>query len=153
MCGQGEIWRGKRMSLILDHVNGVSNDHRLGNLRILCPNGAATLETHCARKLRRPPLIKTCPGCGQRFEAERPARKYCSRECVRRTGGPGGVPGVARPETRKVARPPYGRLVEEVERTSYVAVGRKYGVSDDAVREWIRQYEREPQHRGEREAA
>lgn len=27
--------------------------------------------------------------------------------------------------------------------TSYLAVGRKYGVSDNAVRKWVRFYERE----------
>jgi hypothetical protein len=26
MCDQGEIWRGKHMALILDHINGVRND-------------------------------------------------------------------------------------------------------------------------------
>jgi transposase-like protein len=31
----------------------------------------------------------------------------------------------------------------EIEATSYVAVGRKYGVSDNAIRKWVRQYERE----------
>src|SRR5215210_1818451 len=36
MCGQGEIWRGRRMALILDHANGVRNDNRLENLRIVC---------------------------------------------------------------------------------------------------------------------
>jgi hypothetical protein len=36
--------------------------------------------------------------------------------------------------TRKVERPPYGELMEEIEATSYLAVGRKYGVSDNAVR-------------------
>jgi len=50
---------------------------------------------------------------------------------------------------RKVHRPPYKQLLEEIESTSYVAVGRKYGVSDNAVRKWVRFYER--QH--EREAA
>jgi hypothetical protein len=35
MCGQGELWRGRRLSLsrrlslILDHGNGVSDDHRV----------------------------------------------------------------------------------------------------------------------------
>jgi hypothetical protein len=46
-CGQGEIWRGKRISLILDHINGINNDNRLENLRIVCPNCNATLDTHC----------------------------------------------------------------------------------------------------------
>jgi hypothetical protein len=34
MCGQGERWRGRRMSLVLDHINGVHDDHRLENLRM-----------------------------------------------------------------------------------------------------------------------
>ena len=33
--------------------------------------------------------------------------------------------------------------VSEVQATSCVAVGRKYGVSDNAVRKWVRQYRRE----------
>ena len=31
----------------------------------------------------------------------------------------------------------------EIAETSYVAVGRRYGVSDNAIRKWVRQYERE----------
>ena len=49
LCGQGEQWHGARMSLILDHINGVADDNRLENLRIVCPNCAATLDTHCGR--------------------------------------------------------------------------------------------------------
>lgn len=47
MCGQGEIWKGKKISLILDHINGINNDNRLENLRIVCPNCNAALPTHC----------------------------------------------------------------------------------------------------------
>ena len=32
--------------------------------------------------------------------------------------------------------------VEEVERVGFLAVGRKYGVSDNAIRKWIKAYER-----------
>ncbi len=31
-------WRGKRLVLHVDHVNGINNDNRLPNLRFLCPN-------------------------------------------------------------------------------------------------------------------
>jgi transposase-like protein len=33
--------------------------------------------------------------------------------------------------------------MREIEATSYVAIGRKYGVSDNAIRKWVHQYERE----------
>lgn len=49
-CGQGEIWRGLKMSLILDHKNGDRYDYRLENLRIVCPNCNSTFPTHCRGK-------------------------------------------------------------------------------------------------------
>jgi hypothetical protein len=52
LCGQGEEWVGKKMSLILDHINGVNNDNRIENIRIVCPNCNATLDTHCGKKIR-----------------------------------------------------------------------------------------------------
>jgi len=42
---------------------------------------------------------------------------------------------------RRVQRPPYSRLKEEVESLGYRAVGRKYGVSDNSIRKWLRFYE------------
>ena len=45
----------------------------------------------------------------------------------------------------KSGRPPYHQLMRELEETSYSAVGRKYGVSDNAIRKWVRAYEREMQ--------
>jgi hypothetical protein len=49
-CGQNENWNGEHISLILDHINGDNSDHRIENLRILCPNCNATLPTHCRKK-------------------------------------------------------------------------------------------------------
>lgn len=38
-------WLDSPIALELDHVNGVSNDHRLENLRLLCPNCHALTPT------------------------------------------------------------------------------------------------------------
>lgn len=51
--------------------------------------------------------------------------------------------GKPRPDNRKVERPSRAKLMAELEATSYCAVGRKYGVSDNAVRKWVRFHERD----------
>lgn len=136
LCGQGEQWRGQRMALILDHINGVPNDHRLKNLRIICPNCAATLATHCGRKNKRPEVA--CDRCGSTFQPKYRSQRFCTRDCgVRYERDKSEA-------ARKVARPPYAQLMRELAATSYSAVGRKYGVSDNAVRKWVRFYEGEP---------
>jgi hypothetical protein len=49
-CGQGEDWRGKKFSLILDHIDGDRENNTIENLRIVCPNCNACLDTHCRKK-------------------------------------------------------------------------------------------------------
>jgi len=44
ICGL-TMWNGKSLTLHMDHINGVSNDHRLENLRFLCPNCHQQTET------------------------------------------------------------------------------------------------------------
>jgi hypothetical protein len=139
LCGQDEVWRERRMALILDHINGVADDNRLENLQIVCPNCAATLDTHCGRQNRRPEVRRTCPHCGKEFVATDPRRRYCSRYCGRRWDRH----AVPRPGARRVERPPYEALLEEIAATNWSAVGRRYGVSDNAVRKWVRAYEAE----------
>jgi hypothetical protein len=143
-CGQGEIWRGARLALILDHVNGVPDDNRLENLRIVCPNCAATFSTHCGRKNQLPVEARVCLRCGEAFDPKYASQRYCSSACGSRWDRRGrSIPGA-----RRVQRPPYEQLMAEIEATSYSAVGRKYGVSDNAIRKWVRAYEREREDGG-----
>jgi hypothetical protein len=142
MCGQDEIWHGRPMGMILDHINGVRDDHRLENLRIVCPNCAATLDTHCGRKNRVEKAKRSCHRCGGSFVPGRPQQRYCSRECGMRWDR-SRLRGTPKPSLRRASRPPYDQLLAEIEATSYCAVGREYGVSDNAVRKWVKFYERE----------
>jgi Zn finger protein HypA/HybF involved in hydrogenase expression len=124
-CGQGETWRGKRMSLILDHKNGIHSDYRLENLRIACPNCNSTFPTHCGKNKAK----RKCVDCSIKITHK---GKYC-RGCYQKynTGGGNKIP----------ERPSYQELKLKVEQYGYCAVGRMYGVSDNAIRKWIRKYE------------
>ena len=52
VCGLTE-WRGEAISLILDHRNGNSRDHRISNLRFICPNCDSQQETFSYRNVGR----------------------------------------------------------------------------------------------------
>lgn len=137
MCGQGERWRGEVLALVLDHANGVPDDNRLENLRILCPNCNATLPTHCGRNNVTRPML-SCARCGERFRARRRSQRYCSSYCGSRAPKPG-----SRPDLRRVERPPYPELLAMISADGYEATGRRFGVSGSAVRKWRMAYERE----------
>lgn len=56
MCGNEGIHNGKPLVLAIDHINGVRNDNRLENLRLLCPNCHSQTETFCGANTKRRPL-------------------------------------------------------------------------------------------------
>ena len=51
-CGIGNIWNGNKLVLQLDHINGVSNDNRIENLRLLCPNCHSQTKNYCGSSLK-----------------------------------------------------------------------------------------------------
>jgi hypothetical protein len=108
LCGQGEEWQGKHMSLILDHINGIHDDHRFENLRIVCPNCNATLSTHCGKNIKK------------RKKLPKEEKVYIRK--------------------RKVDRPQYDDLIADIKLLGYSGTGRKYGVSDNAIRKWVKNY-------------
>jgi hypothetical protein len=145
ICGQGEDWKGKKMSLILDHINGINNDNRLENLRIVCPNCNATLDTHCRGSRKKSTYSKhdEC-SCG----SEKLKRSETCVKCYMRNRK-STIKSVSKSsykesmfQRRKVERPSYEQLLKELEESNWTQVGNKYGVSDNAVRKWVRMYEK-----------
>lgn len=55
-------------------------------------------------------------------------RKYCSNSCK----------GLA---LRRTKRPTKATLIKDIKKMSWRAMGRKYGVSDNAVRKWAKNYD------------
>jgi 5-methylcytosine-specific restriction endonuclease McrA len=48
ICGISE-WHGKPITLQLDHINGINNDNRYENLRLICPNCHSQTITYAGR--------------------------------------------------------------------------------------------------------
>jgi hypothetical protein len=116
-CGISE-WRGTALTLHLDHRNGVNTDNRLLNLRLLCPNCHSQTETYCRGTRRR--ATQMCIDCGKAVTLRYKRCKQCAGMRLRGSKA-------------KIIWPPLHRLEQEVRDTGYVAVGRRLGVSDNAV--------------------
>lgn len=125
ICGQDEEWNGKKLSLILDHINGINNDNRIENLQIVCPNCNATLETHCSKTGSKYNYInqKNYCKCGKEICK---GSELCL-ECYALS-------------QRKVKRPDELTLLKEIKELGYTGTGRKYGVSDNTIRKWKSNY-------------
>jgi hypothetical protein len=126
LCGQDEIWQGKHMSLILDHIDGVPNNNKIENLQIVCPNCNATLSTFAGKNVKKNRAVIHYCKCGNKMNKTSILCNTCEK--INR---------------RKVERPPYEQLQNEIKEDGYSATGRKYGVSDKTIKKWIKFYEKE----------
>lgn len=51
LCGLLPEWNELPLTLQLDHINGICNDNRIENLRILCPNCHSQTSTYAGRNI------------------------------------------------------------------------------------------------------
>lgn len=128
ICGLSE-WQGVKIPLELHHKDVNHYNNELDNLQILCPNchaiqngnsGAATGKT--SRKNSESIAEKPkCPNCGETFSGNGNMCRKCFN-LLRQT--------VERPE-----REEFKRLIRT---TSFVQLGKKFGVSDKAIAKWCK---------------
>jgi hypothetical protein len=75
-----------------------------------------------------PIIEKTCPQCQNIFRTKSVKQVHCSDRCNKIL-------------QRRVLRPNKEQLSKDIAELSWVGIGRKYGVSDNAIRKWARNYE------------
>lgn len=73
----------------------------------------------------KPKTISSCPTCLEDFQQKRSDHKYCCLECSRKG-------------SRKVQRPDDETLLQEVAELGWKGTGKKYGVTDNAVKKWLK---------------
>lgn len=49
ICGNTGIWNNQKLTLQLDHINGIKTDNRITNLRLLCPNCHSQTDTYSGK--------------------------------------------------------------------------------------------------------
>ncbi len=124
ICNLDKIWNNKPIVMILDHINGNSEDNRLENLRMICPNCNSQTSTFAGKNYNHHKEKTFCSICGK--EKKTKYSDVCL-DCL----------GLSK---RKVERPDKESLQKMISELSWCAIGRKYGVSNNAVKKWAKQY-------------
>lgn len=123
MCGQKGEWNGKSLIMVLDHINGIGNDHRFENLRMVCPNCNSQLETTAGKSRRK---INNCKKCGRVVGRKSEYCKKCSGTLF---------------NIKKIKnRPSKEELEKMISEMPMTKIGEKYGVSSNAVKKWCKGY-------------
>jgi hypothetical protein len=116
-----KLKRWLRPEEIVHHKDGNKLNNKLNNLQIL------TRSEHSKEHNPRGKKEKYCAHapCSKLFYPWKDKNKYCSQECR-------GL------DNRKVIRPPLSILLKELKSSNFCAMGRKYKVSDNAIRRWVK---------------
>lgn len=135
-------WNENPIPIELDHIDGNNSNNSLENLRIICPNCHAQTSNYCGKNIKVKRKIYLCK-CGNKKSADIYERCFnCSLKFrnKRRTK-------IKKPKSkntgmfqRKVDRPSKEELEILINENSWCAIGRKFGVSDNAIRKWARNY-------------
>lgn len=132
-CGISQ-WKNKDLVLHLDHINGINNDNRIENLRLLCPNCHSQTATYAGKnktksekqnKKERKLIKYSCIDCGKSI---RKNNKRCSSCYHDSTKGQNGITKIEWPSIEEMTK-----LVWEIS-SRQLAI--KLNVSDTAIRKY-----------------
>ena len=130
-CSLEKIWNNKPIKLQLDHIDGNHKNDTLLNFRWLCPNCHSQTETFCGKRKKRKEY--RCEDCGKNISKS-------SQRCLSCAGKIRIKTQIKFHLRRPSTRPPKEELSNLLGVVSFRKLGRKYNVSDNAVKKWCKFY-------------
>jgi hypothetical protein len=125
-------WKEFDIPLELDHIDGNHENNNLSNLRLLCPNCHALTDTYRGKNIKnsKEPKVRA-----QRIKVE---HHYFCQKCnveINSRTAKHCIPCSRLPKTNY---PEIPELLEMINNLGYSEVGRKLGVSDNAIRKHLK---------------
>lgn len=150
--------------LEIDHINGKHCDNRIENLRFLCPNCHSQTSTYKGKNMRitienkRDDTPETIAKDILNDIIKKVERNIYKKECEEKNNNKCIDCGndISRDKNRcikcndknkfitaceKTNRPSLEQLLKDVRELNYTNTGKKYNVSDNSIRKWIRKYQ------------
>lgn len=120
-CKNTGEWLNSKLSLQLDHINGVNTDNRLENLRFLCPNCHSQTETFGSKNKKK--TKKYCLDCSREIHKKSTRCNSCANKfsVFFRTGN-------------KRFEASEEELVSLVKHYPMTKIGEMFGVSNNAIK-------------------
>ena len=145
-CGITDSWRGKSITLQLEHKNGNHSDNRIENLMFLCPNCHSQTETYAGKsshknldkkylekydnkEFRKDCHILVCKDIKEKYGiSQHILRRLCKIMNME-------FPKQKRHDKVKWNKQILGELEVDVKKTSLRQLSKKYGVSANRLKE------------------
>lgn len=113
-CGQLPEWNGKPLVLQIDHINGIYDDNRIQNLRILCPHCHSQTKTFSGKNAKHD--YNKCSDCNVKIDKQAKKCLKCSHKDKMKF---------------QITREELKTLIHKM---SMSEIGRMFNVSDNAIR-------------------
>jgi len=132
ICGQQPIWNNKPLVMVIDHINGINNDNRLENLRLVCRHCDSQLPTFCGRNVKTNRkinvIINNCIDCGNIISSRAKRCVSCKNISMKYK--------IIKRKRKVENRPNNQELTTLVKNYPLTIIGKMFGVCDNAIRKW-----------------